>query len=50
MESATERLVRLQLDVETGEMLSKNELKKQQQTRANKSARPTSMPCSSAAF
>lgn len=41
MESATESLVQLQLDEQTGEMVSKNELKKRQQKRARKAAKAT---------
>ncbi|KAI1756180.1 glutaminyl-tRNA synthetase [Xylaria castorea] len=44
MDSATESLAKLQLDVETGEMVSKNELKKRQQKRARKAAKTTAAP------
>jgi glutaminyl-tRNA synthetase len=40
-ESMVEDLSKLQLDTETGEMVSKNELKKRQKKRAKKAAAPT---------
>ncbi|KAF2972998.1 hypothetical protein GQX73_g666 [Xylaria multiplex] len=53
MDNATEGLAKLQLDVETGEMVSKNELKKRQQKRAKKAAKaavdPTPKPPKAAA-
>ncbi|TRX95994.1 hypothetical protein FHL15_003136 [Xylaria flabelliformis] len=44
MDNATEGLAKLQLDPETGEMVSKNELKKRQQKRARKAAKATATP------
>ncbi|KAI1423223.1 glutaminyl-tRNA synthetase [Xylaria sp. FL1777] len=41
MENTTESLAKLQLDAETGEMVSKSELKKRQQKRAKKAAKAT---------